>query len=97
MEWFPALTGRRVLYRAGTELTKGAEFTTTCVPLRGAGMLTSENAAAWRAVSRSAYDFIYFSKFARDNCGQLDRQRKFPYFIEQMRLIWLMWSTKRME
>ena len=90
LEWFPALSGRQSIYTVqGTEWTKGAEFydyvrSTYAVQ----ECLTSDDAACLdAAVSRSAYDFIYLSKALRvDNCSQLDLQRTFPYFIEQMRL-----------
>ncbi|MEO5887451.1 MAG: hypothetical protein ABIQ77_07300, partial [Anaerolineales bacterium] len=90
LEWFPTLTGRQSIYTVqGTEWTKGAEFNDYVRSTYAVQeCLTSDKAACMdAAVSRSAYDFIYLSKTLRvDNCSQLDLQRTFPYFIEQMRL-----------
>ena len=90
LEWFPALTGRQSIYTVqGNEWTKGAEFNDYVRSTYAVQeCLTSDDAACLdAAVSRSAYDFIYLSKTLRvDNCSQLDLQRTFPYFIEQMRL-----------
>ena len=89
LEWFPALTGRQSLFTVqGTEWTQGKNFNDyvrstyalqECLDGGDASCLD-------RAVSRSAYDFIYVSRVLRvDNCRPVDFQRTFPYFVEHMR------------
>jgi hypothetical protein len=89
LEWFPALTGRQSLYTVqGTEWTQGNNFneyvTSTYAVQR---CLSSGDVACLdAAISRSQFDYVYVSKFQRvNNCGPLDIQRTFPFFLESIR------------
>jgi hypothetical protein len=89
LEWFPALADRRSIFTVqGTEWTKGEDFNKyvrstyavqECLATAAASCLDS-------AVSRSAYDYIYVSKFLRmDGCNPLPRPQSYPYFLETLR------------
>ena len=89
LEWFPALADRHSIFTVqGTEWTKGADFNEYVRSTYAVQECLASDAVSCldSAVSRSAYDYIYVSKFLRmDSCNPLPRPQSYPYFLETLR------------
>ncbi len=88
-EWFPALTQRQNLTTIqGTEWTQGPNFANyVWSTLDVQECLSNDDASCLdKAVSRSAYDYVYVAKVLHGNGNcKTGTEREFPYFLEHMK------------